>query len=160
MADWTWSSPNPQGRDLFSHYKIQPFITIFYASVQSKNSHLLMGKYFLWYHSRNYVDHICFSLPLGCSEPSVTKTHMTTSPEYYTLWLTSLIDHGFWNRALLFFTTLYHLLCPHCRLHFPPPVPFLPLGASTRPGWILGFLHLTAWAVRLNRAITRISNYS
>lgn len=64
-----------------------------------------MGEYFLWYNSRNYVDYICFSLPLGCSEPSVIKTHMIT-PEYYTLWLTSLIDHGFWNRGLLFFTTL------------------------------------------------------
>lgn len=98
----TWSSPNPQGRDLFSHCKIQPYTTIlFCGSVRSRQNPIC------WWESI-FFDIIQQTMWLHLLFPSIwvlwtlsdqNPCDNLTRMRYSTFWLASLIDHYCWNRA-------------------------------------------------------------
>lgn len=161
MADWTWSSPKPPGKDLFFHkfspkqpYSVQVFNLNKIPFADGKVSSFISHNKLHWPHPLFPSTWMLWTLSY--------KTSVTTSPEYFTLWLASGIDCDFWNRGLLFFAALHLLLCstPIAGCISPSVLSSQWLTGQTQARMNTGFLLWTRWAIKLNQAVTHNTNHS
>lgn len=161
MADWTWSSPKPPGKDLFFHkfspkqpYSVQVFNLNKIPFADGKVSSFISHNKLHWPHPLFPSTWMLWTLSY--------KTSVTTSPEYFTLWLASGIDCDFWNRGLLFFAALHLLLCstPIAGCISPSVLSSQWLTGQTQARMNTGFFLWTRWAIKLNQAVTHNTNHS